>query len=51
MNTTAIISWTNLCERLGMCLLEDMISLLSGAYARESKIFHTGGKSVTCHGL
>ena len=26
-------------------------SLLSGVYARGSKISHTGGKCVTCHGL
>ena len=26
-------------------------SLLSGVYARESKISHTGVKCVTCHGL
>ena len=27
------------------------LSLLSGVYARESKIFHTEGKCVTCRGL
>ena len=38
-----------------LCLSEEILksrwSLLTGVYARESKLSHTGGKSVTCSGL
>ena len=37
-----------------LCLSEEtksQWSLLSGVYARGSKIFHTGGKCITCSGL
>ena len=40
---------------VSLCLSEETLtrrrSLLSGGYARGSKISHTGGKCVTCRGL
>ena len=47
---TLAISFTPLCQ----CLSEETKtrwSLLSGVYARGSKISHTGGDCVTCRGL
>ena len=39
----------NITDCVSLCLSDK--SLLSGGYARGSKISHTGGKSVTCHEL